>query len=80
MNSTDEGQDGPKRFDLERVVLFAGLERREPWPHVVVSENNINNNNNHTKEGRPAHSKKKASIPPRAEPGTMHLHITRPAD
>ena len=27
-------------------MLFAGLERREPWPHVVVSENNNNNNNN----------------------------------
>ena len=31
------------------------------------------------KEGSPAHSKK-AGIPPRAEPGTMQLHTTRPAD
>ena len=34
----------------------------------------------HTKEGSPAHSNKNASIPPRAEPGTMQLHTTRPAD
>ena len=33
-----------------------------------------------TKEGSPAHSNKKASIPPRAEPGTMQLHTTRLAD
>ena len=33
-----------------------------------------------TKEGSQAHSNKKASIPPRAEPGTMQLHTTRPAD
>ena len=28
---------------------------------------------NHTKEGSPAHRNKKASIPPRAEPGTMQI-------
>ena len=33
----------------------------------------------HTKEGSPEHSKK-ASIPPRAEPGTRQLHTTRLAD
>ena len=38
LDSSDEGQDGPKGSDLERVVLFSGLERREPWPHVMVSE------------------------------------------